>query len=1045
MPRVDDLLTRFQSANFFSVLDAASGFWTVPMEENSIAKTAFITKRGLFEFLRMPFGLTNAPATFQRYMEKSLLDQPRKIHPEAPPDTKAGPLLYTCSQVYMDDVIGYSPTWEQHLLDLEAIFQAFIANGVSARLDKCVFGQPRVKYLGYVISRTGISPNPEKIKAIQDFPRPTNLESLRSALGTFGHYRKLVRNFSQIAEPLTRLTKQRDDLKRDRKGVPAKKVKQRSCFVPFEWGPQQEAAFQTLKQALTTAPILGHPDFRQRFYLQTDASDIGLGAVLSQFQGEKSVVIAYWSQLLSKTERKYSATEREGLAIVRAIQHFRSYLAGRPFTVVTDHAALRYLMSAKDPTNRIARWVMYLQQYDFTIEHRPGRASGNADGLSRAPVNPAAPEEEATRAATVMAAFALSNPSLPLVVNPTQQIRELQWRDPVLRAYITYLRDGNTLANVDPASASLLLDLDDFALVDGLLYHRPPYRLKRGARQPRDLPSRPLQLVVPPQLRPAILRGHHESVLAAHGGITATYESIRLRYWWRNLLGDVVAYVKSCTSCAAVKPNLRGQASGYLPHSTKGQYTRPFEAFGMDFLGPLPATQAGNTNVLVVMDYFTRWCEAFALPDATAVTTAKVLLNQIFLRFGPPRLILSDQGPHFTAEMVRVLMELFSINQHFSSGYRPQTAGLVERMNATLTDMLAHYVGVKQDDWDLFLPYVIFAYNTTYRESIKETPFYLLYGYQPVLPDDLYLLPNDLANSAALEHRNAAAGRWNQARALAQDHLRKAQERQRQGFDSKHPRPHPFRVGDLVFMDKPYVLPGTSPKLSKAFQGPYKVLGVLSSGRTLRLQRLSDGDVRLSHVDNLKPFTPSDRLRPNELPSPSQPPRFSDELVARTVDNVDRVLRGAVRVVPAERLRAIMHHAFQDPDAAIPQPVPGLPSRVQPLEEFLRQLQAPAPSPPTRAAEMQQPPTPPPPAPVLPAPEEPGPSPPAAESPPAPAATSPSSAESPLSATPAPAAEQANPPVSTSGIGLLARQRRPGRPRAASAAHASTRTSPIER
>ena len=206
-------------------------------------------------------------------------------------------------------------------------------------------------------------------------------------------------------------------------------------------------------------------------------------------------------------------------------------------------------------------------------------------------------------------------------------------------------------------------------------------------------------------------------------------------------------------------------------------------------------------------------------------------------------------------------------------------------------------------------------------------------------------------------------------------------------------------------MDKPYVLPGTSPKLSKAFQGPYKVLGVLSSGRTLRLQRLSDGDVRLSHVDNLKPFTPSDRLRPNELPSPSQPPRFSDELVARTVDNVDRVLRGAVRVVPAERLRAIMHHAFQDPDAAIPQPVPGLPSRVQPLEEFLRQLQAGAPSALTRATEMQPPPTPPQPAPAPSAPEEPGPPTPAAETPQAPTAPPPSSAESPLSATPAPAAE----------------------------------------
>ena len=208
------------------------------------------------------------------------------------------------------------------------------------------------------------------------------------------------------------------------------------------------------------------------------------------------------------------------------------------------------------------------------------------------------------------------------------------------------------MANADKDSAPLLLDLVSFTLVDGILYHRDR---KAVAWPPRRLPLAPLQLVVPPQLRQAILRGHHESVLAARGGINATYMAIRQRYWWRNLLGDVVDYVKSCTSCAAINPHLRGPAIGVQP---QGPVYRPFEDIVMDFLGPLPPTSAGNTDVLVVMDYFTRRCETFALPVATAATTAKVLINRVL----PPHLILSNQGPHFTAETLRVSADLFSTN-----------------------------------------------------------------------------------------------------------------------------------------------------------------------------------------------------------------------------------------------------------------------------------------------------------------------------------------------------------------------------------------------
>lgn len=349
LPRIDDILESFGKSKWFTTLDLASGYWQVGMHPDDVEKTAFITPFGLYEFLVMPFGLSYAPGTFQRLMNHVLQD-----------------FLDLFVAVYLDDVIIYTDgSFEQHMDHLRQVFQKIEAANLKIKLKKCYFCLPNIHFLGHVVGRDGIRPDPEKIEKVRDYPIPQNLTQLRAALGLFSYYRKFVKDFSKIAKPLNLL------MKKD---------------APFNWTQKQQNAFDRLKECLIKAPVLTYPEFSRPFIIFTDASGIGLGAVLSQ-KGEdgREHVIAYASRSLNKAEQNYSVTEQECLAVVWAIKHFQHYLGMKPFELVTDHSALKWLQTAKMPTGRRARWIMELQQYDFNIKHRPGKQNANADALSRIP------------------------------------------------------------------------------------------------------------------------------------------------------------------------------------------------------------------------------------------------------------------------------------------------------------------------------------------------------------------------------------------------------------------------------------------------------------------------------------------------------------------------------------------------------------------------------------------------------------------------------------------------------------------------------------
>ncbi|KAK7910159.1 hypothetical protein WMY93_014843 [Mugilogobius chulae] len=348
MPRIDDLLDRIGSAAYITTLDLCKGYWQVPLEKSSRPYTAFRTPAGLFQFTVMPFGLHGAPATFQRLMDK---------------------VLQGCedfSAAYLDDVVIFSRTWEEHVQHLRSVLEKIQVAGLTLNVAKCEWARRETRYLGYQLGRGEVRPQMDKVEAIQKCPRPRTKKEVRSFLGLAGWYRRFVPQFATIAAPLTALTT------KDKKN-------------PVTWTDECEAAFNTLKTLLCSSPVLRSPDFSRRFLVQVDASEVGLGAVLTQGESDAQQPILYLSRKLLPRESRYSVVEKEGLAIKWALESLKYYLLGREFDLETDHRALTWINSMKDHNSRLTRWYLSLQPFKFVVRHRSGRSNLVADYLSRLP------------------------------------------------------------------------------------------------------------------------------------------------------------------------------------------------------------------------------------------------------------------------------------------------------------------------------------------------------------------------------------------------------------------------------------------------------------------------------------------------------------------------------------------------------------------------------------------------------------------------------------------------------------------------------------
>ena len=822
LPRIDDTLDALGGSRWFSTLDLASGYWQVEMDPADSEKTAFCTSGGgLFQWNVLPFGLTSAGATFERLMERVLSG----LHWE------------TCL-IYLDDVIIFAKDFATHMERLDAVLSRIAKAGLKVSPSKCQLFQRQVEFLGHIISETGIATSHSKTDAVQSWPIPKCVKEVRSFTGLCSYYRRFVKNFADIAKPLHKLMEKE---------------------APFQWTDGCQEAFDNLKMALTSAPILSFPMQDKPFILDTDASGVGIGVVLSQIQDEVEHVIAYYSRTLSKEERRYCVTRRELLAVVEGLKYFHHYVYGVPTLVRSDHGALRWLLNFKNPEGQMARWLEVIGTYNIEIRHRAGRIHNNADALSRRPCNKcrhcelkdeqnSAAEEPVPKLRA--SRLKSSDPNNWIDGWTKEQIITWQTEDPIISTLLRWKQEGQRPAWADiKAEGSLVRSgwslWPQLEIHDSILYRRCSIDGE---------PEEHLRLTAPRFIRGEILRHLHDSRISGHLGVRKTAFNVRRRFWWPGMSNDVERWCQECKAC-----QLRNRRQGPRRHSMKHEPVgSPMERMAMDILSFPTMTSSGNTCVLVVCDYFTKWSEAFALANHQAMTVADVLVTEIFLRLGVPRVLHSDQGPEFRSELMQAIAHLLEIKTSKTAPYRPQSDGLVERCNRTLISMLSKVCNENKDDWDDHLPYVMCAYRSTIQESTGFSPNRIMLGRELTLPIDL--MYDQQSNSAqpecSIEYvewvKNAMQENFRQAK----EHMGKAAERQKKYYDART-KDRRFTIGNWVLrFYRPLV---NADKLNNAYTGPFLVIKCIGEVNYL-IQRGPDSTPITVHVDDLKPYYGSDRL-----------------------------------------------------------------------------------------------------------------------------------------------------------------------------------------
>jgi len=842
LPTLPSLFQKLEKAKFFTVFDITKGFHQIRVKHSDRWKTAFINHRGVWQYKVMPFGMKNSPAAYQRLMDQIL-----------------GELRGEFCVCYMDDIIIHSETFSEHLEHINLVLECLKRAGLTVNPSKIQIALDTIKYLGMIFSPGLMQPNPEKVRAIKDYPIPKNQKDLQHFIGMLGFFRIYVFWASILLDDLHKLISKGSD---------------------WIWQEKHTIAFNAIKDAISDASKLQLPDMNRPFTIRTDACDIGISAILLQEDVDgKLKAISFASKTLNKAERNYSTSHKECLAVIYGVRKFRMYIENSPFVVETDHQALKWLMSQKEPTGRLARWALELQEFDMEIKYRKGSENQIADALSRAPVDPP-DDEDAILTPMQLRKLKFQQIQDHLVYLTPDKLTDMgpypdleinalvksQNADKLLKPLIAYIVNNHKMAKGIKCNEQARIKTwsEDCMIFDnGLLVKYVP-----GARPEFDSFESNFKIVVPGSLQVLICKLYHDHPLTGgHKGILETTRKIQEKYTWSKMGQFIRKYVQSCDVCQKANPTNQKKVGFLVPNRP----LFPWEIIAVDFTGPLPRSSNGYEYILVFCDLLSKWVELFALRSASAEAVVEKLY-EVCCRLGFPRKCICDNGTQFTGHLFEEVCRSFNIDIKYVPAYHAQ-ANPAERMNRNIKFYLKKYAETHKD-WDKHIHAMQYAIRSSLVATTKFTPAEMMLGRKlndPFAPQlaALRSLTKNIDNAEYKQVFDKINNLYPSYIQQARDNLQSSRQAYRARYDH-YRRAKVYKLGELVTYKHPFKSIKSDRVSAKLFmdrEGPYRITSI-DGHNIYRLSDVHTGAlITKAHVSQLTPYVARDshalpRLKP---------------------------------------------------------------------------------------------------------------------------------------------------------------------------------------